>query len=106
MIRRAWVLAAVPLALMLATGAGLYLFPSWENTISLAGCVVLLASSAAVGVGVLVWVVWGCRRGRFRFWRADVFAASVLASLDILLPVGVVVLAWLLLRSLSGILMS
>jgi hypothetical protein len=99
---RAWVAAALPLALLLCIGAGLYLFPSWANTISFVSCVLLLAGSVVTGLCVAVYVLRGWRRGRFPFRRADIMAASLLAALDLLVPSGVVTLVWYIIESLRN----
>src|SRR3954453_14677761 len=91
---RAWLGGGVPLALLLTLGAGLYLFPSWANTISFVTCVLLLAGSLVTGLCVAVYVLRGWRRGRFPFRRADIVAASLLAALDLLVPSGVAALVW------------
>jgi hypothetical protein len=92
--------AALPLALLVGVGTGVYLLPSWANTISFVLCVALLAGSLLTGIFVAVYVLRGWRRGRFPFRRADILAATLLAALDILLPCGVVLLVWWILESL------
>jgi hypothetical protein len=91
--------AATPLALLVVVGAGLYLLPSWANTISFVACVALLAGSVLTGVSVAVYTLRGWRRGRFPLRRADIIMAMLLAVLDILVPCGVVLLFWLIIES-------
>lgn len=102
---RAWMLAALPLALLLSVGFVFYFVPDWSNTISVLPCLLLLVASPLVGIGVVIYVLRGWRRGRLRLWRAGSIAALVLAALDILVPIGLVALAWMVVRSMR-ILMS
>ena len=97
---RLWVVAAVPLALMIVLGALL----AWTNlakTISPIPCVLLLVASLVAGVGVFAAIAVRTWRGERPFRRGLVWLAAVLAALDVLIPVGLVALALLIARGLS-----
>jgi hypothetical protein len=50
---------------------------------------------------VLLVVVEGWRRGAYALTRGDILAATVLASLDVLIPASLALLLWLVLRNLK-----
>lgn len=105
MISWLWMAAAAPLALMLLVGGGLYLFPSWANTISFLSCVALLAGSLLTGLVVLLALFVGWRRGEYKLRRAGALAAALLASLDVLVPACLVALVWMIARSMGHLMM-
>lgn len=98
----AWIVAAVPLALMVVVGARFYFVPRWADTASPVECVVLLASSVLTGLWILFRVLAGWRRGSYKFLRIEVVAATLFAALDVLVPICLVTLLWLLIRSLRN----
>ncbi len=97
-----WLVAAVPFMLMLAMFFGLWARPSWANTISPLMCVLVLAGALLTGLCVLLAVFAGWWRGAYALKRGDILAATLLASLDVLIPSTLAVLLWLLLRSLKN----
>lgn len=107
-MNRVWVVAAVPFVLMTAMLYGFWASPRWADTASPAACVAILAGALVTGLCVLVFVLARWRRGDRELKRADILAATVLASLDVLIPSTLALLVWLLIRSLrnnGGILM-
>jgi hypothetical protein len=101
-MNRMWMVAAVPLALMALIFVGFLTRPSWADTASPATCVCVLAGALVTGLCVLFVVFRGWRRGAYALKRADILAATMLASLDVLIPTTLVVLIWLLVRSLKN----
>jgi hypothetical protein len=99
---RVWIVAAAPLALVIAAGAGFYLVPRLAEVASPAECVALLALSALTGLCVLGYVLAGWLRGRHALRRADVLAAIVFAALDVLIPAGIAALVWWIVHSFKG----
>jgi hypothetical protein len=100
--------AAVPFLLMTAMLISFWVRPSWDDTASPLTCVLVLAGAVLTGLCVLFVVFAGWRRGSFQLKRADILAATLFASLDVLIPVALAVLIWLLIQSLKnsrGILM-
>lgn len=102
MMKWMWLVAAVPFVSMLAMCAGLWAVPSWANTVSALTCVLVLAGALLTGLCVLVAVFAGWWRGAYALKRGDILAATVFASLDVLIPSTLAVLLWLLLRSLKN----
>ncbi|MDQ3908113.1 MAG: hypothetical protein M3268_07180 [Acidobacteriota bacterium] len=100
---RAWLVAAVPFALMACAGVALYFAPGWSNTMPALPFVLLVGASPLVGVGVLIYVLWGWRGRRLRMRRAQVAAALVFAALDILVPAGLLFIVWLIARAMSNL---
>ncbi|MDT7603758.1 MAG: hypothetical protein QOF61_1755 [Acidobacteriota bacterium] len=100
---RAWRVAATPPALLVVAVAGLFLPFDGAVFLSFWACVVLVASLLPVGLGVLLYMLRGWRRGRFPLRRADILAATILSSLDILLACAAVVLLWFVVESLRHI---
>jgi len=88
--------------LMLAMFFGLWALPSWANTVSPILCLLVLAGALLTGLGVLLVVFAGWWRGSFALKRGDIVAATLFASLDVLIPSTLAVLFWLLLRSLKN----
>ncbi|HEX8128472.1 MAG TPA: hypothetical protein VF527_05170 [Pyrinomonadaceae bacterium] len=102
-MNRMWVvLAAVPLALIAWMLYGFWTRPSAADTASPLTCVLILAGAVATGIYVLSVVLAGWWRGRYSLRRADVLAATTLASLDVIIPTALVVIIWLLVRSLKN----
>jgi hypothetical protein len=99
---RAWCVAATPpVLLLLVAGVG-FLIPFDGAPLLLLWTVgLLVASLLPVGLGVLFYVLRGWRRGRFPLRRADIRAAMLIASLDLLLACAAAVLLWMLAQSLS-----
>lgn len=96
-----WLVAAVPFVLMLAMFFGLWAVSSWANKVSAITCVLVLAGALLTGLCVLVAVFAGWWRGAYALKRGDILAATVLASLDVLIPSTLAVLLLLLLHSLK-----
>jgi len=97
-----WLIAAVPFMLMLAMFFGLWAMPSWANTLSVITCVLVLAGALLTGLCVLLAVFAGWWRGAYALKRGDILAATLFASLDVLIPATLAVLLWLLMRSLKN----
>jgi hypothetical protein len=101
-MNRMWMVAAAPLLLMAAMLYGFWTVPFWGNTVSPLTCVLILAGAVATGLCVLTIVFTGWRRGAYPFKRVDILAATLFASLDVLVPTTLAVLVWLLLQSLKN----
>lgn len=99
---RMWMVAAAPLVLMALLFYGFWTVPSWANTISPVTGVLVLAGSFVTGLSVLLMVLMGWLRGAYALRRGDILAATVCASLDMLIPSTLALLLWLLLRSLKN----
>lgn len=97
-----WMVAAVPLVLMALMLFGFWAMPSWADTASPLTCVLVLAGALLTGLSVLFVVFTGWMRGAYTLKRGDILAATVFASLDVLVPVTLAALLWLLLRSLKN----
>jgi hypothetical protein len=100
-MNRMWIVAAVPLLLMAVMLYGFWTVPFWGNTVSPLTCVLILAGAVVTGLCVLTVVFAGWRRGAYQLRRGDILAATMFASLDVLIPTTLAVLIWLLLRSLK-----
>src|SRR5215203_2997269 len=98
-MNRIWIVAVVPLLLLAAMLYGFWKVPSWGNTVSPLTCRLILAGAVVTGLSVLTVVFAGWRRGAYQLTRADILAATLFASLDVLVPVTLVVLIWLLIQS-------
>jgi hypothetical protein len=96
-----WLVAALPFMLMLMMFYAIWAVPSWSNTVSLLPCVMVLAGALLTGLYVLGVVFAGWWRGAYTLKRADILAATLFASLDVLIPSTLVVLLLLLLRSIK-----
>jgi hypothetical protein len=101
-MNRMWMVAAVPLLLMAAMLYGFWTIPSWGNTVSPLTCVLILAGAVVTGLCVLTVVFAGWRRGAYQLRRVDILAATLFASLDVLIPTTLALLVWLLLQSLKN----
>ena len=101
-MNRLWMVAAVPLLLMAAMIYGFWKVPSWGNTVSPLTSGLVLAGAVVTGLCVLTIVFAGWRRGAYPFTRADILAATLFASLDVIIPVTLAVLLWLLIQSLKS----
>jgi hypothetical protein len=99
---RMWMVALVPLVLMAVMLYGFWTVPSWGNTVSPLTCALILTGAVVTGLCVLTVVFAGWRRGAYRLGRADILAATLLASLDVGIPITLAVLIWLLLQSLKS----
>ena len=97
-----WMVAAVPLVLMALMLFGFWAMPSWADTASPLTCVLVLAGALLTGLCVLLVVFTGWMRGAYTLKRGDILAATVFASLDVLVPLTLAALLWLLLRSLKN----
>lgn len=95
-----WIAAALPLLLMAVTAVAFFT-TNLSNTISPLSCALLLLASALTGAVVLIVLAAGWWRGDYPLTRGDILLAAALAGLDIIIPVGLVTLLWLTLRSLS-----
>lgn len=107
-MNRLWMVAAVPFVLMSLMLFGFWVRPSWGDTASPLTCVLILAGAVVTGLCVLLVVFVGWWRGAYQLKRADILAATMFASLDVLIPTTLALLLFLLLRSLKnsgGILM-
>ncbi|HEV2799989.1 MAG TPA: hypothetical protein VGW12_05820 [Pyrinomonadaceae bacterium] len=107
-MNRIWMVAAVPLALMLLMFCGFWMKPRFADTASPVTCVSILSGAVVTGLCVLFIVLRGWWRGAYTLSRGDILAATAFAALDVLIPTGLVILIWLLIRSLKnsgGILM-
>lgn len=100
-MHRMWMAAAVPCVSMLAMIVGFWAIPSWANKVSALTCVLVFGGALVTGLCVLGYVFIGWTRGAFRFTRGDILAATVFASLDVLIPATIILLIWLLRRSLA-----
>ena len=100
-MKRMWMVAAVPLALMLLMFYGCWMRPWWDITAEFLPSVAILAGALITGLGVLFVVIEGWRRGAYTLTRGDILAATVLASLDVLIPASLALLLWLVLRNLK-----
>ena len=100
-MNRMWMLAALPLVLLSGVAYGLWASPGWANTISPITCALLLGATVVTGLCVLGYVFTGWMRGVFPLTRGDILAATAFASLDVLVPTTLVVLIWMLVRSLK-----
>ena len=101
-MNRMWLIAAAPFMLMLAMFFGLWISPSWANTVSPITCLLVLAGALLTGLCVLLAVFAGWWRGAYVLKRGDILAATLFASLDVLIPSTLAVLFWLLLRGLKN----
>jgi hypothetical protein len=97
-----WMVAAVPFVLMVLMLFGFWAMPSWADTASPLTCVLVLVGALLTGLSVLLVVFTGWMRGAYTLKRGDILAATVFASLDVLLPLTLAALLWLLLRSLKN----
>jgi hypothetical protein len=107
-MNKIWMVAATPFLLMSMMLFSFCVRPSWDDTASPLTCVLVLAGAVLTGLSVLFVVFAGWRRGAYQLSRADILAATLFASLDVLVPTTLAVLLYLLLRSLKnsgGILM-
>ncbi|HLL71880.1 MAG TPA: hypothetical protein VK363_10630, partial [Pyrinomonadaceae bacterium] len=98
----------VPCVLMALMFFGFWTMPSWADTVSPLTCVLILAGALVTGLCVLIAVFAGWMRGAYALRRGDILAATLLASLDVLIPLTLAALLWLVLHSLKnsrGILM-
>ena len=103
MVNRMWLVAFVPFVLMLAMFFALWASPSWANTASPVTCVLVPAWAFVTGLCVLLAVFAGwllC--GAYPLKRGDILAATLFASLDVLIPATLALLLWLLLRGLRN----
>ncbi|HEY0083153.1 MAG TPA: hypothetical protein VGB61_10210 [Pyrinomonadaceae bacterium] len=100
-MNRMWMVAAVPLALMLLMFYGCWTRPWWDITAELLPSVAILAGALVTGLCVLFVVIEGWRRGAYALTRGDIMAATILASLDVLIPASLALLLWLVLRNLK-----
>ncbi|HYP02006.1 MAG TPA: hypothetical protein VER76_17580 [Pyrinomonadaceae bacterium] len=101
-MNRMWIVAAVPCALMALMLYCFWAIPSWTNTVSPLTCVLVLAGALVTGLSVLIVVFVGWLRGAYSLKRGDILAATMFASLDVLVPVTLAALLWLLIRSLKN----
>lgn len=101
-MNRMWMVALVPLVLMAAMFYGFWARPSFADTAEPATCIAILAGAVLTGLCVLTVVFAGWRRGAYQLGRADILAATVFASLDVLIPTALAVLLWLLIQSLKN----
>ena len=97
-----WMVAAVPFLLMALMLFGFWALPSWADTASPVTCVLILAGAFLTGLSVLVVVFTGWMRGAYTLRRGDILAATVFASLDVLVPLTLAALLWLVLHSLKN----
>ena len=101
-MNRLWMVAALPLALMAAMLYGFRVRPSWANTVSPLTCVAILAGAFATGLCVLSAILAGWWRGAYALGRRDILAATTFATLDMIVPAVLVVIIWMLVRSLKN----
>jgi hypothetical protein len=101
-MNRIWMVAAVPLVLMALMFYGHWARPWWDVTTEFAPCVAILGGAGVTGLGVLSAVLMGWSRGAYSLKRADILAATTLASLDVLVPATLALLVWLLIRSFKN----
>lgn len=101
-MNRMWMVAAVPFLSMAAMFFGFWALPSLANTISCLTFVSILAGAFLTGLCVLVVVFVGWWRGAYQLKRGDILAATLFASLDMLIPTTLAVLVWLLIQSFKN----
>lgn len=98
-MKRMWMVAALPLLLMVAMFFSLWVLPWWANVLSLEACLLILASALLTGLCVLLVVFIGWMRGAYQLKRGDILVATMLASLDVLIPTTLAGLIWFALYS-------
>lgn len=101
-MNRMWMVAAAPLLLMAVVLYGFWKVPSWGNTVSPLTCGLIMAGAVVTGLCVLTVVFAGWWRGAYPLGRGDIIAATLFASLDLIIPVTLAVLIWLLIQSLKS----
>jgi hypothetical protein len=101
-MNRMWMVAAVPFLLMSLMFLGFWVRPSWGDTASPLTCVLILSGAVVTGLCVLTLIFTGWWRGAFQLKRTDILAATLFASLDVLVPITLAVLLWLLIQSLKN----
>jgi hypothetical protein len=97
-MKRVWMVAAAPLLLMAAMFFSFWVLPSWAEIISPEACLLVLAGAVLTGLSVLLFIFVCWLHGANQFKRGEVLAATMLASLDVLIPAALAVLVWLILR--------
>lgn len=100
-MNRIWMVAASPLLLMAILLYGFWTKQDWAIMVSPVTCVLILAGAVLTGLCVLFVVFKGWRHGAYQLRRGDILAATMFASLDVLIPTTLAVLLWLLIRSLK-----
>lgn len=101
-MNKIWIAAAAPFLLMTTMLLGFWVRPSWAEKASLLTCVLVLACAVLTGLSVLFVVFAGWWRGAFQLKRPDILAATIFASLDVLIPTTLALLLFLLLHSLKN----
>ena len=100
-MNRIWMVAALPFLLLALMFFGMRV-PPLADTISLKMWVLALAGALLTGLCVWLVVFVGWMRGSYAFKRGDILVAAMFASLDVLIPMTLVVLIGLALRDMKN----
>jgi glucose dehydrogenase len=98
-MNRSWIIAALPLCLLLTMATLVWMDIGWF--IGFSWWLSVLCAALLVGLGLWLWLLIGWRRGAISFGPFAIKLTAALACLDVLVPVGLVVLLWLALRNMK-----
>jgi hypothetical protein len=101
-MNRIWMVAAAPLASSVLMFLSLVVGIRWNGSLWSWIWVAILAGALVTGLCVLSVLLAGWWHGSHSFHRGDILAATALALLDVLIPTTLLVLLWMLARSLKG----
>ena len=94
--------AAAPLASMVLMFLSVVVRIRWNSHVWSWTWLAILAGGLVIGLCVLFVLLAGWWHGSHSFRRGDILAATALASLDVLIPTSLLVLLWMLARSLKN----
>ena len=101
-MNRMWMVAAAPLASSVLMFLSLVAGIRWNSSLWSWMWLAILAGALVTGLCVLFVLLVGWWHGSHSFRRGDILVATALALIDVLIPTTLLVLLWMLARSLKG----